>query len=558
MGRRNMRWFVEISSIGVKPGPTTTLCVEATQWQPALQQARALRGEDGVLSNFSIELLEEGARAIDPSARMRYVVHRAPDDAVLSTEGDASTAVAPAPEEAQKKRGLAQTIGFASMGTAVVQEAMAAAGIDPPKKRSMATTMGYGSSGSVSVNEPASAAEAAGRSPSLSLPSFDLLSKREDNPSERSPLSYREFVYAVPTGTTEDEAHQLILERFDTVRKSLEQARAGKLINLAIFDHRFQTRPLRRPLATLTWKDWTNDAPEVLFPLRGMRGAGAPGGSGPAASPQPSLGASGTGGTAATGSSASSAGAAPAPSAAAQPAPRAVEATAAAKPAPAPAVSAAPAPVATPDRISAPAPLTPPPPIPSLTRPGRRLAGDDLIAEIFEAFNDLHFLRDPLEGAEFVLSLTLEKVPSEVGVISFFDINRREFVIVRQMGGVHSALCERQPDKATIASTAMRKKTAVVISDLGGIASALDDRWGIIGVEIRSLVCAPVEQGGRYLGLIELANPLDGGVFSEGDGNALTYIGQQFAEFTAARGVVIDPELILQKNQPTSGKKKGR
>ena len=80
-----MRWFVEISPLGQKAGPSTTLCVEAPQWQPALQKARALRGDNGALSNFSIELLDDGFRAIDPATRLRYVVKRAPDDAALSS-----------------------------------------------------------------------------------------------------------------------------------------------------------------------------------------------------------------------------------------------------------------------------------------------------------------------------------------------------------------------------------------------------------------------------------------------------------------------------------------
>jgi hypothetical protein len=72
----------------------------------------------------------------------------------------------------------------------------------------------------------------------------------------------------------------------------------------------------------------------------------------------------------------------------------------------------------------------------------------------------------------------------------------------------------------------------------------MDDRWRAIGVELTSLVCAPIELSGRYLGLLELADPLDGQAFNEGDGNALTYIGQQFAEFVAARGVIVDPAHI--------------
>src|SRR5215468_10503613 len=54
-----MRWFVEISPLGDKSGQETTLCVEAPQWQPALQKARSFRGDNGAMSNFSIELLDD-------------------------------------------------------------------------------------------------------------------------------------------------------------------------------------------------------------------------------------------------------------------------------------------------------------------------------------------------------------------------------------------------------------------------------------------------------------------------------------------------------------------
>src|SRR5207253_10759039 len=69
---------------------------------------------------------------------------------------------------------------------------------------------------------------------------------------------------------------------------------------------------------------------------------------------------------------------------------------------------------------------SPPPP----AKPGkRRLSGDDLLVELFEACSDLHFVGESLSGAEFILNLTMEKLPSEVGIVSLFDINRREFVV---------------------------------------------------------------------------------------------------------------------------------
>ena len=123
---------------------------------------------------------------------------------------------------------------------------------------------------------------------------------------------------------------------------------------------------------------------------------------------------------------------------------------------------------------------TPLPPPLTLEKPGRRLSGDDLLAALFEAFGDLQFLRDSFAGAEFVLTLMLEKLPSHVGLVSLFDINKRDFVVVRQMGGAQSALCLRQPERAPIASAAMRMKRAVVVTEGIGIERATDDRWRTI------------------------------------------------------------------------------
>ncbi|MCC6552080.1 MAG: GAF domain-containing protein [Polyangiaceae bacterium] len=176
------------------------------------------------------------------------------------------------------------------------------------------------------------------------------------------------------------------------------------------------------------------------------------------------------------------------------------------------------------------------------------------MAELFEACVDIAFLADPLEAADFVLALTLEKIPSAVGLVSFFDINKREFVVVRQVGG-ESALLARLPDRSPLAHAAMRSRRAVVIADASKDARAADDRWRATGAERRSLICAPVELAGRTLGLIEIADPLDGGRYTEGDGNALTYIGQQLAESLAAHGVIVEAELVLAGLQDTAARR---
>src|SRR6186713_731455 len=79
-----MRWFVEVSRVG-ENSSDEKYCVEAKQWQAALQEARKLRGDSGPLSKFSIELLDDGFRAVDPKQKLRYLVAKAPQDAALSS-----------------------------------------------------------------------------------------------------------------------------------------------------------------------------------------------------------------------------------------------------------------------------------------------------------------------------------------------------------------------------------------------------------------------------------------------------------------------------------------
>ena len=73
-----MRWLVEVTSLG--KSERDSLYVDADSWQKALTVARTLRGENEPMSGFSIELLDEGCRAVDPVSRMSYEVVRAPED----------------------------------------------------------------------------------------------------------------------------------------------------------------------------------------------------------------------------------------------------------------------------------------------------------------------------------------------------------------------------------------------------------------------------------------------------------------------------------------------
>lgn len=179
----------------------------------------------------------------------------------------------------------------------------------------------------------------------------------------------------------------------------------------------------------------------------------------------------------------------------------------------------------------------------------RRLSGDDLLGDLFEAMHDVHFQPGVLEGAHFVLWLAVEKMPCKVAVCHLFDINRREFVITHVLGECRKEmLLKRAPERESLINQVMRRRRALVLS---GSDMLLDgERWGLLGQPVRSAVVAPVVLGGRFLGLLELVNPVDGAPFLESDGYALAYIGEQFAEFLGQRGLLLDPEAIANFRPP--------
>lgn len=573
-----MRWFVDISMVGPSNEAPLRLCLEAPQWQPALQQARARLGEAATLSNMSVELLADGYRAIDPTTKRRYELRKAPADAPLTPE-EASTdpradGAANAPRDSRQPKPSRPPLQIP------------ADRVPPPPARPKPTshqsTAVAGPSTGQSSKEavPASNIEFS----SEALPEHRITTIRESDPTDDSPLTYREEVLVVAPGTTEDDAIAVVLARFDKLQKTLATAPAGKLIQLAVFDYPFNGEVQSPPLVALTWKDWRGLEPEVRFPARAgaERSPTEENVSRPvrSSSPAPSLVDLPPGSVGApavprdlVAAAALEAPPARAPEPIVEPSPKPASSR------PAPAAPATPRPPPTPGvpprpetlrgdggstakkltQSERPAEVKPTAPRQSSTRPpapsspsgasgpvsipaGKRLSGDDLIVVLFEALSDLHFLPSALEGAGFVLELALANLPSQVALVSFFDIDAREFVVVRQFGGRKSIVSTRFSERSPLAATAMRTKQCVLAN-----ASAIpsDDRWSKIGIAPTSLLVAPVELGGRYLGLLELANPLDGAEFRSGDAHALTYIGQQFAEFVADRGILLEPDAII-------------
>ena len=650
-----MRWLVEVSSLGKTD--TQKFCVEAESWQRALQAARGQRGEDGPMSGFSIELLEEGYRAVDPLARVRFVVKRAPDDmpitAVASKEPKGG--VAPATTRAATGSGRAVAPAAPTSSAAALSSgplsadattpnlppspsssslagsakksaprpgqsqpppapATASSGqlpaiTDPTKK---AATMVFASSGDASVAEKPveRAAPPAIGSAVPGLPAVKLLTSREQNPNDASPLTYREYAFAVPEGTSEEAAVEVLRAQLHYVEAHIATAKTGKLVNLAVFDVEFTGKPTRPPVATLTWKDWKGE-PVLAYPRRSGAqskpprppsmdpGALAPQPvpavqvapvaapapppappqvvaasvvAAPVAAPQAVQGPP-TGSTTQPLSPQQTAQAQQAVQQAQQavqqaqqepqyipqqpgqhvpvqaaPIPQAQPVFPVPQQAPPPAAQPAFTPAAPPEPTFAEAkhPSQPPPDGGMVKTPsGRfvrgRISGDELITSLFESMHDLHFLRDALDGGQFCLALATEVLPSRAAIIHFFDIEKREWVVACTRGKeMQKLLTMRAPETDEILREAARKRRALVVPNASAAGS---DRYRQLN-GARSLIAAPIMQAGRALGCLEIINPLDGMPFTEDEGNAMTYIAEQYAEYLGSRGIVLDRERI--------------
>jgi hypothetical protein len=174
--------------------------------------------------------------------------------------------------------------------------------------------------------------------------------------------------------------------------------------------------------------------------------------------------------------------------------------------------------------------------------PRRRAAGEDLIGELFERMHELSFQVDLVSGADFVVRVLAELIPCEGTVVHAFDLAKHEFVVIRARGPrQRDALLHRTSDVDPVVHAIMRTRSLAT----NGSSPTRSGAFEKLGVEPRAVLAGAARQGGRYLGIIELANPQGGTPFHEGEANALEYVCEQFAEFVSQRPVVLDPDVVL-------------
>ncbi|HVJ14916.1 MAG TPA: hypothetical protein VM686_05725 [Polyangiaceae bacterium] len=254
-----MRWFVEISTIGDSAAPAR-LCVDAGQWQSAFEEARRLLKDAGPLSKFSIEVLDDGYRAVNPAQRTRYVIRRAPEAAALTDESSVRPSSIPPPgdwTDSAAARPLPESAAALTVPSDTVPPAPPAPSQQQPLPRSAV------------AEQPAAVSLVAESLPSpLETAASWLMRRRTEQATADSPLVYCELAYSVAPGVSRQDVERVLLQRFREVCAELEGQLVRKYVQLAIFDHDFEERPLRAPLATLAWKDWRG-VPAIGFPAFG-------------------------------------------------------------------------------------------------------------------------------------------------------------------------------------------------------------------------------------------------------------------------------------------------
>ncbi len=494
------------------------------------------------MSGFSIELLTDGCKAIDPASRNRYEVKRTGNDTPLTEGGEAPAArksrmpraaKAPRPEVSIPAPGKLPEIAI-------------------PEDRDSRTEVRAADAELVATTKPEAKSEQKNESKAETqeeLPAgARVLMKREQEPTAAAPLTYREYAFEVSRGSSETAAVAVLLAELDRIQARLASAPAGKLVNLAAFDEAFEGRPKVLPLATVTWKDWRTDVSRA-FPRRDRQEPGPRSGlrearseqAAPAVQPAPAQG------QAAAPARSVAPAAKIAPEKAAAVAPPAVAAKSVA-PRPAGTKSIAPAaprpsaspPKAAPSESKLPRRSKAPPPA---QKTPKRVAGEELIAVLFESMHDMHFMSDAVEGAGFCLELAALHLPARVAIVYLYDINRREFVVASARGAEADALLlKRYSESETLLTKTMRKQRGLLLSE-GDVALIESPMFQAFGAA-KSAILAPVKLSGRFLGIVLVADSTDGVAFTEMDASGVNYMAEQLAEFLGARGVVIDPDRI--------------
>jgi hypothetical protein len=244
--------------------PSATMTVEAESWLLAFQSVRTVK--NATMASLVVDVQIDEVRVLDPSTRQRYQIKTLPQPTTLQK-------VVPRPARANAPLPSGRELTPAPARTSEPKQELAAALPTQPQKISEIKAK---SDPPISDAIPFELTRAASIKPAAML-AATLLSRRDQDPSAASPLTYREFAFAVPIGTEETDAEAFARRMLADAEREIPSGRGPKFVNIAIFDEIFTGKATIAPLVVLEWKDWKGSA-VVRFPRRGS----GPGTEGPA------------------------------------------------------------------------------------------------------------------------------------------------------------------------------------------------------------------------------------------------------------------------------------
>lgn len=256
------KWRFSVTVLGGPGARLAAGAVDAANWMGALRVARDQAGDPGGLPpGATCSVAADGvATILDGAGRRRYV---------LAPEGsDAAAEIAASPAPVAEQAAAPRTVSPAAPAPSVAARAQAAPG--------MGTTPQAPSPALSPAVHPVAQASAARTEVHRAPAALELLLDRDQDPTDDNPLRYRERAYVLPPGVTVSEAEALLRGELGELQETLADQPVGKLVNLAVFDHRWQGVPERPPLIVLQWRDW-RDETTVEYPAERASMLPAPG-----------------------------------------------------------------------------------------------------------------------------------------------------------------------------------------------------------------------------------------------------------------------------------------
>lgn len=390
---------------------------------------------------------------------------------------------------------------------------------------------------------------------------FRLLYERAHEPSDESPILYRERAYRV-YGTLPDAALEAHLEaELSLIREAWRERDAPQFVQLAMFDHDFEGEPESPPLATLSWKDW-HGRTDVW--IRGVRRWSLPvaGGAEPGerevfgdatASPaarEVTEDAATSGSRRALAEDAladAGLGQAPLHEDALEDSddpeldreePLTLPGRASTGSARAPKASDSGTSWSAPSRSGE--YLVPATEMESVPPPSseRVLASEEVLGALFERMHELLYLSELTVGAEYVLATLEEFVACDAALVHVYDDERGEFVVLRATGPhAERAVGLRLVGEESHLAAALQSEVVVELPK----ADIAEDTalWQALSLDPTRVLLGGVHLGGRCLGAIQLTRGEGSEPFNPTHRSALAYVTEQFADFVINRPLTL-------------------